>query len=160
MPGVERLELAGRRRLRRTPVDADGRCTGDGAARLNRSPNPLSMFRGSKRGAKTAAPPINTPGMSAASTIAAPAATAPRSATFPTTPDPKTEPGFQTPACMKGVVKDVSPSSNSPSGDSSGARVLRSCDGGMTPRTCGTAWPHITHFELHSSCQSPTAGVE
>jgi hypothetical protein len=75
------------------------------------------MSRGSRRGANTAAPPINNPGMSAASTIAAPAATAPRVATVPTTPGPKTELGNQPLACMKDVVKEVSPSSKSPSDD-------------------------------------------
>jgi hypothetical protein len=84
--------------------------------------------------------------MSAASTIAAPAATAPRSATFRTIPDPRTEPGFQAAACMKDVVKDVSPSSKAPSGDSSSARVLRPYDGGMTPGLRNRADAHNTHL--------------
>jgi hypothetical protein len=49
--------------------------------------------------------------MSAASTIAAPAATTPSVATPPTMPGPKTELGYQFLACAEDVVKEVSPSS-------------------------------------------------
>ena len=110
------------------------RGTGDGAFRRQSAPKPLNMSRGRRRGANTAAPPINNPGMSAASTIAAPATTAPKFATVPTTPAPKTELGNEPFARMKDVVKEVSPSS--PSDDTSGARVQPSGDGGMTARTC------------------------
>ena len=43
--------------------------------------------------------------MSAASTIAAPAATAPRVAIDPTTPGAKTELGIEPLVCMRGAVK-------------------------------------------------------
>jgi hypothetical protein len=55
--------------------------------------------------------------MSAASKIAAAAATAPRAATLPTTPGQRTELGNQSLACMKDVVKEVSLSSTLPPGD-------------------------------------------
>jgi hypothetical protein len=74
--------------------------------------------------------------MIAASMIAAPAATAPRVATVPTTPGRKAEPGNQPLACLKDVVKEVSPLLMSPSGDASGARVPPSSDGGMTALAC------------------------
>jgi hypothetical protein len=64
------------------------------------------MSRESRRGANTAAPPINNPGIRAASTIAAAATTVPRVATVPTIPGPKTEVGCHPPACMKDIVKD------------------------------------------------------
>jgi hypothetical protein len=98
-------------------VGAVGAGTVEGAIRRSPSPKPLNMSRGSRRGANTAAPPINNPGMSAASKIAAPAATAPSAATLPTTPGPKTELGDQLLACTKDVVKEVSLSSALPSGD-------------------------------------------
>jgi hypothetical protein len=75
----------------RAAAGADRAGIGAGAVCLNLFPNLLNMSRESRRGANTAAPPISTPGMSAASTNAAPAVTAPRSATLPTTPDPKAE---------------------------------------------------------------------
>src|SRR6516162_3533867 len=74
---------------------------GNGTARRSLSPRPLNRSRGKRRGANTAAPPINKPGISAASTIAAPATTAPRVATVPVTPGPKAEPENQPPAGVK-----------------------------------------------------------
>ena len=88
-------------------VGAEG--TGDGAVRRSLSPRPLNRSRGSRRGANTAAPPINNPGMSAASTIAAPAATAPRVAMLPMTRGRKTELKDQSLVCVKGFVKELSP---------------------------------------------------
>jgi hypothetical protein len=66
------------------------------------------MSRGKRRGATIAAAPINNPGMSAVSTIAAPAATTPRVATLPTTPGPKNALGNQPRVGMKDVAKRFS----------------------------------------------------
>jgi hypothetical protein len=68
---------------------------------------PLNMSRRSSRAARIAAPPINKPGTSAASKIAAPAAIAPSVATLPTTPGPNTELD-QSLACMKEAAKSFS----------------------------------------------------
>jgi hypothetical protein len=92
-------------------VGAEGIGAEEGAARRGLSPKPLNTSRESRRDANTAAPPINNPGMSATSTIAAPAATAARVATPPMTPGPETEIGYQLLACVKDVVKELSPSS-------------------------------------------------
>jgi hypothetical protein len=65
------------------------------------------------------------PGMSAASTIAAPAATAPRVATVPTTPGPKTELENEPLAGMKDIVKEFAPSSRLPSDDKPESAAVR-----------------------------------
>jgi hypothetical protein len=71
-----------------------------------------------------AAPPINKPGMSAASTIAEPATTAPTIATFPTTPRPKTALGRQPVVCREDILKAFS-IIRSLSGDIEQARKCR-----------------------------------
>jgi hypothetical protein len=86
-------------------VGAEGMGAGDVAIRLSLCPKPFNMSPGSRRGANSAAPPINNPGMSAASTIAAPATMAPRVATPPIKPEPEAEPGYQPLAFVKDVVK-------------------------------------------------------
>ena len=92
-------------------VGAEGTGAEEGTACRGLSREPLDTSRGSRRDANTAAPPINNPGMSAASTIAAPAATTAKVATPPMTPGPETEIGYHPLACVKDVVKELSPSS-------------------------------------------------
>src|SRR5262249_52889802 len=95
-------------------VGVEGAPTREVAVSRSLSPKPLNRSRGSRRGANTAAAPINNPGTSAASTMAAPAATAPRVATVPTTPGARTQPGNQPARARKEVEKEVSPSARVP----------------------------------------------
>ena len=123
MQRVERVDPPGSGAVAECAVGAARPGPGDGAARRRPLPK-LNLSRQSRRGAKTAAPPINKPGMSAASMIAAPATTAPTIATFPTTPRPKTALGCQPVVSREDIVKAFS-IIRSLSGDIEQARKCR-----------------------------------